>query len=228
MRKITDYGDYILGKKYTEGEIVEPARMSEEDVKELKRLLAIHPTAVQNLSLISSPKLFYTKEPDMKNDIPPAKREEYFYAAKIGKVALTVPSKLIYFIELAIKEYGSPNYFLYLMQENDLDSVFSKGYLSGGMTVKDVIANLSKSPSYLPLAEGRYKSVTGENQVDIFIEEENAIAMLPKDLSDVLSFADIQKLRVENKCIKLQGKPIAQLGNYVGVVNSTYDLRNII
>lgn len=227
MRNIIEYGDYILGKKFMEGEAVK-YRMSIDDLKQLKSLLQIHPTAVQNLSMLESPKLFFTKEPDMKNDIPVAKREEYFYTAKIGMSAQDVPAKLIYFIKKSIETYGSPNYFLFLMQENDLTEVFTKGYLDNGMTVRDVIVNLTSSVEYMPLADGRFKSVTNVKFTDLYIEAENAIALVPNDLAELLSFTDLSSVKLENKSLRLNGKPIAQLGNYIGVVNSIYDLRNII
>lgn len=227
MRKMIDYGDYILGKKFTDV-ATKQYRMTADDLKELKRLLIIHPTAAQNITAINSPKLFYTKEPDMKNDIEPAKREEYFYTAKLGRACLHVPAKLVYFVELAIKEYGSPNYFMFLMQEKDLEEIFSKDYLSAGYTVRDVIVSLTSNHSYMPLREGSYKSITGDNQVDLYIEEEDSIAMVPSELSKSLSYSDIKQISIVAGQLCISGKPISQLGNYIGIGGSTYDLRSII
>jgi len=224
--QLIEYSDYILGKKFLTEEIISPYRMTKEDGEVLNTLFEIHPLAKKNLELIDSPKLFYSREPDLKNDIPANKREEYFYSAKLGLVSPEVPAKLIFLIKKALS-YGSANFLMKIALEKDLKDIFSRGYLCDDITVRDVICNITGDKDYLPLAEGRYKVANSEN-FDVYVAAEDAVALLPKKLGEALSFEDISNIKLEKKELTLAGRPLAQLAGYLGVVNSIYDLRNLM
>lgn len=223
-----EYGDYILGKKFVEGQINPPFRMKEADMVELSKLLASYPYAKDNLNVSNTASEFYKLEPDMSNRIPASKREEYFYTAKVGSACAICSAKVVYFIKQAIEKYGSPNYFLYLLSERDLRAVFSAGYVTNGYTLRDVICSVSGLEDYMPLTEASPKVKIGEH-FDVYIKDTDAIAMLPASIANLLSPSDIDGIKREKDALVLSnGKLLKTLADHVGVVNSVYDLREVI
>lgn len=224
---IIDYAKYVMGEKspWTLGK--EPYRATEEDLKEASELLEKHVTAADNLKVMHSPKLFFSREVDFSNDLPKHKREELFYALKLGYASTVAPAKLIWYIETAVKEYGSPNFLFKIALEKDMQDFLSEGYLSDGYTVRDVICSVAKLPNYTPLSEGKLAVQIGDHW-DLYIHDTDAIAMVPADLKELLSHDDISKLKVKSQKIYIGDKPVCQLGRYIGAVNSCYDLRRLL
>lgn len=225
--RVIDYADYVMGLKSPWELIKEPYRADREGLKMAVEMLDKHPTAKSNLDTMKMPKLFYIREPDMANDIPKHMREELFYALKLGYASTVAPAKLLYYIKISYEEYGSPNYLFKITLEKDLQEFMSKGYLADGYTLRDVICSITKLPSYSPLSEGKLAVQMGEHW-DVYIHDNDSIAMLPGDLRQLLSHDDIRNLSVKGNRIYIGEKPISQLGKYIGAVNSCYDLRKLL
>lgn len=228
MGTIIEYGVYCnkLGRYI--GELnKELYRAQPEDLEEFVNLLEVHPMAKKNIAVTKMPRLFYTREPDLANDIPARKREELFYAYKLGFASPAVPAKLLYLAKYAYEEFGSPNMLFKVAFEKDLKTFFSKGYLNEEYTVRDVICSITNLQDYMALEEGRNAVKIG-NHWDIYIKSEDAIAMIPEELKNILSYSDIENIELKNNKLCIGDKPICQLGRYVGAVNSVYDLRDLL
>lgn len=225
--RVIDYAPYVMGAK-SPWEITKKVCRADKDLLKMgAELLEVHPTAMQNLKVLKSPRIFYAQEPDMANDIGGFSKEELFYALKLGFASDVAPAKLLYFIKTAYEEYGSPNFIFKICLERDLQDFLSAGYLASGYNLRDVICSVTKINNYTPLSEGKL-AVPVEDHWDVYITSEDAIAMMPEELKNMLSHADIEKLKVSGGRIYLGQKPITQLGRYVGAVNSCYDLRGLL
>ena len=171
---------------------------------------------------------FFEAERELKYKIPVKYREEFFFAAKNGEVYKDVPAYLVYLINYAIKNFGSPNYFLYLANKQTLRRLLSPENFYNGVTCRDLIISLTGFSQYSPLSESNYKSRTSEQVTDIYIEEQDAIAMLPADLAEKLSTEDIKAIKLERGMLTLNGVDLLNVLGLAGVRSSTYDLRRVI
>lgn len=223
---ITEAADYILGRKFVNVLGREPFRADKQFLEDAKKELLKHPTAYKNLSLIDSSKVFFAREVDLAEKVPNTQKEEFFYGVKLGYVSPAIPAKALFYMDRCLEEYGTLNVLPKFVLSGDLKKMFSDGYCAEGYCLRDVICSLFQ-PNYKPIDDGQMSAPNGEHW-DIYIQETDTVAIIPKKIKDKLQPEDIRRLKVEGRHITLSGKPIYELGGYIGAVNSTYDLRDII
>lgn len=225
---ITEANDYIYGRKFT-GEIKrEPFRGSEEFLLNAKRTIEKHPTAKENLRLINHHKVFFAQEPDLANDVPKQQQEEFFYGLKLGYISPVIPARVLHILDICANKYGSCNFLLKLLNDKDIERLFSKGYIKEGFCLYDIICSLH-TQNYKPLESGTLIAPNKEFY-DMYIVETDMVAIIPERLKEKLNPEDIRRIKVDDKThnLMLGDKNLYELANYIGISESTYDLRNLI
>jgi hypothetical protein len=224
--KIIEAADYILGKKFIGTIKSEPYRGDKELLEIGKKLLNKHATAATNLKILETPQSFFRMEPDMEQDVKAHLREELFYSLKLDMVSPVIPAKSLFLIYKMYQLYGTLNLITKVFPKNDLEDLFSEGYIADGHSVRDVICTLIDN-KYTPLSVGQLV-VPNKDNWDVYIGETDMVAILPTKIKELLTHDDILRLTVKDKNIMLGTKPIRFLGSYYGGVNSTYDLSGIV
>lgn len=225
---IAEYAPYIQGKEFL-GELKKsPVRLNESLYKEAFEEIGTQIMFVENIMNSNTPKHFFELYPDIASRLQKNLHEEIFYAIKGGRFSESVPSIVLYALDLCEK-YGSMNLFPLLFTEAQLRRIFSKGYFADGITLQDVIrSNYQKG--FEPVTEWKpmVNSMT-EGFKDIFIEKENMIAIVSNELAANLSKEDISLLEVHKGKLHVDKEvSIFRAGGMVGASNSIYDLRNAL
>lgn len=170
---------------------------------------------------------FYKTAIDFKNLIPKEHQMEVFYAAKLGKYYPGIPSFCVYMVKRAWEESnGIPNLIPKLLPSVLLNDVFKKGYFLGATTLRDVICNVC-TPNYVPLSKTHPKNKV-DDFTEVYIESTDMVAALPNKIADSLDDNSIAKIVVGPNGLETQGVLLRTMCNYVGAINSTYDLRQLI
>jgi hypothetical protein len=223
--QIIEAADYILGRKFMEGK-KEPFRGDVDTLALGKKMLARHHSAARNLQLLDVHSAFYKMEPDMAHEIPKEMREEVFYSLKLDYLSPILPAKAIFLITKCYDRYGSLNLIPKVVPESNLAEMFTEGYVAEGYSLRDAICSLFDE-LYKPLNVGDL-AVPNRDNWDVYIEDTDMVAIVPQPIKDKLSNDDIKRLKVVGKDIVLGDTPIRYLSNYIGAVNSTYDLSTIV
>lgn len=223
--KITDWADYITGKKFI-GDPVKPSIYMKDANLTLCKMLTLNESSNRHFKLCENWKDFYKSEPDIAEAIDPKDRMEAFYANKNGCYCKEVPAFCIYMIRKAYEEYRMPNLILKQMPVNVLKSWFAPGYFSDGITLRDVICSETLG-SYEPLSE--YKlSCKHSTFTEIYIAETDMVAAIPNDIIRFLDDESIRSITVTPAGLSTHEHLLRTMGTHYGVTNSTYDLRQLI
>lgn len=220
---LDDMCPFIQGKKF-EGSAKRFA--DKVAVDEFAKRVSESITAQSNLELIDSWRDFYTIEPDFKNWIKAESRAEAFYAAKNGVFAYMVPSFCIFMLKKAYSTYKSPNLIFKLLPQPVLDKFFAEGYLGGGLTLQDVVCSFC-TPTYQPLSCERLKNRCGDF-TEVYVQETDMVALLPNRIADNLDNTAIDNIKLTEAGLSTGGMLLRLMGGSRGVINSTYDLRNLV
>jgi hypothetical protein len=222
--KIIEYAPYIKGiKKFPKRDHIE---VTSEDLLNFSELVQGFSDAKEMLDEMKLASTFFNKYPTIKQMTPSKIQEELFYILKNGKVVTGIPAKFVWVLREA-KKIGSVNYVFKLARSEWLEEFFSEGYLGKGLKLEDAFTYVSGEESHVPLEEGRFAIKMGSHY-DVYIQSVDAIAMLPAKLVDMLSNTDIENIEVTKHGLSINGKPIASMGDYLGAINSTYDLRGLV
>lgn len=229
MTRITDYAPYIKGELYMappEG-YAEPYRATSSDLAKWAKLLEEDSISKELFAHTEDSKEFFRVCTDIAHFVKPAEREEMFYSLKNGFTSPVVPAKLIYLVKKAYALHNIPNLIVRLLPEDYLNTVFTRSYISGGFTLMDVICNFCNK-EYRPISSISLK-VDYSDFSEIYINETNMIACVPKDISELLKPEDIQYITVGTLGLKLSNNTyLANLAGYRGACNSIYDLRRLV
>ncbi len=221
---IADMQPYIVGEAFT-GQY-DGARINEQAVELMNRAVSESITASTTLEQCESYKDFYNVEVDFKKLIEPKDRANCFYALKNKRYCLQVPPFCEYMIRRAWDMYKIPNLIPKLLPVQALTTFFKEGYLCGGVTFRDVVCNVV-CPEYVPFSESRYKNIVG-SYMEIYIEQEDMAAMVPKSIGESLDIDTLKKVRKTDYGLAVNGVLLRTMRGYIGGINSTYDLRALI
>lgn len=222
---IVDMAPYIMGRMFTR-EMKAPYRCDMNLYKETCNRVMNSSTASFNLRLCEVSKQFYDMEPDIAHFVPKEARDEIFFAMKNGFASPVVPARGIYLIMKAYDLYKIPNLIFKLIPKAELNCMFQQNYVGSGYTLRDVVCSLC-SPTYVPLAEGRYKVPFGKF-FEVYIPNTDMVAVLPSDIANALEYTDIRNIECDKQGLKLGDKYIAFMCNHIGAGDSNYDLRTFI
>ena len=218
--------DYIVGKKFVEGEELHPIRCNQEMVDRFIEALDTSPTAYKNLDMLDVDTQFFKLETTVRDLIPEEEREEVFYACKMEKFSPVIPSKFLYLIKLVYEQNGSYNLIPVSLSSSDLKRLFTKGTIAEGYCLKDVICKLFDS-SYSPISEST-RGVKVGDYWEVVLNNGKAITFIPDKLKSELSSDDLELLCVKGNRVMLQDMELRKLSSsYIGICDKIYDLRGL-
>lgn len=223
--KITDWADYITGKKFM-GEEVKRSFYRKDANIELKTQLAMNDLSKRHFDDCENWKEFYKKEPDISEHIAPEDRMEAFYANKNEGYSRDVPAFCIYMVRKAYAEYKLPNLIMRLLPTNMVKEWFAPGYFENGITLRDVICSETLE-TYRPLSELDLKC-QHSTFTEIYVPETDMVAAVPNDIVRFLDDSSIRSIKVTQSGLSTNGALLRTMGTYYGAVNSIYDLRQLV
>lgn len=222
---LNDLEPYINGKKFT-GE-VEVARGDEAILKKFLNLLEEDDIAKEFFNTYDVAQNFYTTMPDFKQIIPKELQVECFYAAKNGVMYKEIPAFCVFLLKKAIAECdGIPNLIPKVIPSNVLNEWCKKGYFGGGLSLKDVICNIC-TPNYKPLCNTYLKNVVGDF-TEIYVTSTDMVAAIPNKIAECLDDESIRNIVLTSNGLSTNDVILRTMCNYVGAINSYYDLRKLI
>lgn len=169
---------------------------------------------------------FYKIFLDLKNVIPPSKKEEFFYEMKNGFRAQGVPARFIWYMKHLYSIYNSANIAVMMLSDKDCEVFFSENYFKDGITARDVIKEFIDK-DYEPLHNGNLR-VNHGSYYEVYLPKEDMVALLPTKLANSLSDNDLLNIDQGENGLEIEGELLRSRTGYYGAINSVYDLRELI
>lgn len=223
---LSELEPYINGKVFTGKSNV--TRCSEEVLQKFLDMLEEDGIAKDFFKTYETPKHFFTTMPDFAHFIPKEQQVECFYSAKIGgKIYKGIPSACVYLLQKAYEEAKEiPNLIPKIIPVNVLNEWFKEDYFGGGITLRDVICNVCNT-KYKPLSNVYLKNPV-DGFTEVYIPSEDMVAALPNNIAESLDGDSIKNIELKTNGLTVNGILLRTMCNYVGAVNSYYDLRQLI
>lgn len=226
MNTIEFYDKIVNGK----GIEVDYPVITNDDVRKFYELLQVNDSIKLAADKTESSVAFYTAFPDIKKLIGAPIASEVFYAYKLGFIYSGVPNKLVYILYKAFKETDMkyPNLILWKAFK-DVKSFVDRVYVSdkGKFTFKTILENVYGSSANI-ISSTTYKCLNND-VYEIFIESEDRIALVPKDIGDCLSEEDCRAITYDPALgLVLNETPIRRLNGRLGITFDDFDLREVI
>ena len=217
---------YIRGKLFT-GQAKEFITITQEDVEDFLTLLDCYPIAKQVFDVTEKASDFYRVYPDFTVKFRKEIRTEVFYAAKNGGIYKQIPAYCVYILKKSWEQCnGIANLICKVIPLSCLELFCQEGYFLGGLSLYDVICNVCTS-DYTPLSESKLKVRNGDFY-ELYIKNTDMVAAVPDAIANILTDDALLGIEVSARDLLVDGKPLRSLAGYVGAINSTYDLRELL
>lgn len=217
---------FIEGREFT-SKPCKQVRLNTDTFNKFMQMIEEDYNAKRFLESFEFPKDFYNTLPDFKHFFPAEVREELFYAAKNGKMYVEIPSACVYLLNKAWDQCnGIPNLLLKTVPLPALSAWLRKGYFLGAVTLKDAICNVC-TPMYKPLCNTRLRNRVNDF-TEIYIGATDMVAAVPNAIADALDDDSIRRITVTPSGLAVDGVLLRTMANYVGAINSIYDLRELL
>lgn len=217
---------YIRGNKFT-GKAKEYVSITEDDVTKFLTLLDTFPIAKQVFDVTEKASDFYSVYPDFTHYFKKEIRVEVYYAAKNGGLYKQIPAYCVYILKKAWAECnGITNLICKVIPLNCLETFCQEDYFLGGLSLYDAICNVC-TPDYTPVSDRNLKVRNG-NFYELYIASTDMVAIVPDAIANVLTDDAIRSIEVSARDLLVDGKPLRTFAGYIGAINSTYDLRELL
>lgn len=222
-----DYWEpYITGKQFTPSS-KETVRLDESVLKLFSEMVEGDPVAKPIFEKCDIANEFYETMVDFKHWIPKEQRAEVFYAYKNGEYNINVPSLCVFTLKRAWEKcYGIPNLITKVLPNQTLTIMCSKGYLGEGVCLRDVICSTCTN-EYTPLSNMHPKNKLSKG-TEIYILSTDMVAVVPDDVASQLSDEAIRCIEYTPKGLMLGKRLLRTMGGHYGIINSVYDLRELV
>lgn len=225
--RIIDYAPYILGKEFLPGTTpITYVPVPESVYTDFADRLAHSATYETNLNLTENHKDFFRAEPDIAHYTPSQYQAELYYTAKLGYYVQGVPAICLYMVSKALEQHNLPNLVVKQLPESFLKTVFTEGFFGNGYCLRDVICTLSGTV-FTPVSSLHLKDVH-DKYSEVYVAETDMIAAIPNDIASVITNESAKDLRVTQDGLWLRDILVRTMGSYAGVINSIYDLRELL
>lgn len=221
---LPELAPFIRGEEFT-GEYG-GVRINLSAINTFCDVLAESMTASVTLENCEHYKDFYAIEVDFKHYIDPQDRENCFYAAKNGSFCHQIPPFCQYMIKKAWEAYKIPNLIPKVIPAPVLETFFKDGYLSGGVTLRDVICNVA-CEEYNEFTQTRVRNNVGR-YMELYISSTDMVAMVPRSIGQALDDNTLRKVEPTDYGLAVNNVLLRTMCGYTGAINSTYDLRSLI
>lgn len=216
-------------KKGLNTEPVKEYHINLEDFIAAKRLMNINSVEfTAQLNDTDNAYEFYEANEIMRELIPNDKKEEIFYALKLGFFFEGVPTKLTYLLKLGAKAHKYPNVMISSLNANQFDKYLTANHIVGKITILDIINSIYGHKCELL---GKYKKRVVNNQaVEYYVPNTDRVLVVSPETAEYLSTAeDINALNyVKDVGVCIRDIPVRTLGGKIGLTVDEYDLREVI
>ncbi|MDR1523269.1 MAG: hypothetical protein LBS29_04895 [Endomicrobium sp.] len=223
--RIVDYAIYVIGGKFIQEEN-HPFRATQEDFNKWVDMINCDEVAKAILYRTEVSKQFFDFNIDFKGLIPRNEREEMFYSLKNGFYSPYVPAKCIFYVKKAYDLYRICNLIVKLIPEDVLLPMFCKGYFVNNFYLIDVIRTFCDE-NYEPVSKSNLINKY-EEYSEVYVWKTDMIACIPTKISKRLNYHNVMDLDVDEQGLKLRNIYLKFMEGYIGVCNSTYDLRRLV
>lgn len=218
---------YITGHKFYGECKKDTVRYNEEILKKFLTMLEEDPIAKEFFTAYEVSQDFYKTMVDFRKIIPKELQNEVFYAAKNGCMYKEIPAFCVYLLRKAWNEsYGIPNLIIKKLPTTALQKFLAKDYFLGGLSLKDAICNVC-TDEYVPLSVYHPKNKL-KDFTELYIASADMVAAVPHSIGDALTDDAIASIKVTPNGLSTNGVLLRTMCNYVGAINSTYDLRELL
>lgn len=224
--EIIEYAKYMQGEEYF-GELEKKREETALTLDEMTKLLnkVYHVFGVeQSIKEINTPKAFYQVFDYIKNIVPKEHQEEIFYVLKTGKYSPEVPAKIL-FAAARAAETGAVNNFVKQFTPKELESIFMKGYLAEGFTMRDAIASVVGDFHIITEWKPVVPSLT-KGFSEVYIKSQDYVACIPTETMERFSLEDLKDIQVKKGYMVIGKARIARMAPVIGVTDAIFDLRN--
>ena len=226
---IIELNKIILGSE--KEEIVCPL-ITKEDIEQFQNLLFVNSQIKSVFEACEDASSFYKGFADFASLIEKEKREDIFYAVKMGTYYQGIPNRLLYILRRLITAVGNrklPNHIIEL-GDNLLVPYMKCDYISeaGKFTFKDILDNVC-SQSVNLITDSAYSVKISGEVYEVFIPGVERVALLPADIGERLSYEDCLNLQYDFELgVHLNGVPLRTYGNRIGVILNDFDLVEVL
>lgn len=221
---LLDFAPYVNGDAFTR-ECPAPVRCTPYMYDKVVKEAGASDTFSSVIQLIDSYEEFLSVEVDVAKSIPVSEREEMFYCLKNGGYSEDVPAKCIYIFKTLFAKYSSVSLALLALPKSMFTVFFQKNYLKD-CTMRDVIKSLI-DPDYEPFTTANLR-IKHKNYDEVYVVDQDMVALLPKDISDKLTDTDISRMYLAKTGLTVDGLLVRCMAGHFGAINSTYDLRAVV
>lgn len=221
---ILEMAAYVNGDVFTR-ECKPPVRCTPEMYARVVREAVSSETFEQVIGVVDTYDGFAMLEVDVAKSMPTSEREEMFYCLKNGGYSQDVPAKCLYVLRTLFNQYGSVSLALKALPANMFKVFFQKNYLND-CSMRDVIKSLI-DPDYEPFTTANLR-IKHEQYDEIYVIDQDMVALLPKDISSKLTDTDISRVTLTKQGLAVNGLVLRIMAGHYGAVNSTYDLRAVV
>lgn len=219
----------VIGGKYPKD--ITPLRyvsIEQQELNEFFDMLNINEIYKRGLESTERPGEFYNAFALFDEVIVKDKKEELFYAAKLGYFYSGVPSKLVFILKKAVDMTGSPNLAIEALNTPSTVEYLCRSSVECDVTVYQIMCNLfGKSFKLLTSARRRAKF---NDWWEYYIPDKDRVCLVPDDIAQGLSSReDLSNLSYDSKkgvCVYEQ--PLRLMKGHLGVIKNDFDLRGII
>lgn len=216
------------GKYPADAKEMKVVDITKDDMELFREMLKINPVYVQGFKSTEKSGEFYSAFALFDKVFPAAKKEEVFYASKLGYFFPGVPSKLVYILKGALHDAGSPNLAIESLNVSSMTDYLCRGPLPNGVTLQQIMSNLLGS-NFKLLTSAR-RRVKYKTWWEVYVPDKDRVCMLPEDIATTISSRD-DLLSINynaSKGVCVYDTPIRTLCGRVGVVKNDFDLREVI
>lgn len=223
---LLELNDIIAGRyKESVGANAKRRDLTEEEFEAFRALLNIDDSYGKMLQQTEIASEFYETCPIIETLTDKEIQEDVFYAAKLGYYFVGVPSKLVYILRKAIRQYESPNLAISALDTRVIAKYLKEGALAEGITIKQVIEKLLGTN--FELLSDYNRKVQFRTYYEVYIPNTDRVALIPSEIAGYIeSYEDLKSLQFDSELgITIHGKPLRTLDGRLGVTVNDYDLR---
>ena len=218
---------YIEGKEFF-GMARIKERLTKSALEDFLTLLEEDDIAKSTFDNVEIAAEFYEICTDFKHFIPKEQRVEAFYAAKLGgEVFAEIPAFCQYTLKKCYEQcYGLPNLIFKVMPIPAIKEFLTEGYFSAGYTMRDAICNVC-NPQYSPVSVA-HPRCEHDNFVEFYVQSTDMVMAVPKTIANALTDDCCTKIEDTPNGLAVNGVLIRTMCDYIGAINSKYDLRELL
>lgn len=222
----------LAGKKEIKG-FKNPVTV--EDIEMFQKLIHMQKDIENSFNLTDDSNSFFAAYPDIKKIMGNEVGTECFYACKLNSLFQGVPNRIVYIIKKSVNYFKSVNPNKILNSVLPYISAYAEVEFTDGeetFIVKDILENVIGKPCQL-ITDSVRKVYGGKNDIcewdEVWVPTANCVALLPKDISDLISLEDCRRLDYDSKLgVHLDNVPLRTFNNRIGITKYEFDLREAI